>query len=284
MRKVAEVFRRICRADDIIARTGGDEFVILLPQTHAEAARGVLSRINQEFKNAQVAAITVSISMGCDTKTEQEQNLTDIMGKAEATMYQDKTLNRKTSHIEVISTIMATLQAKHPREVEHAHRVSGLCQDIGKAMNLSEEAVRKVTKTGYLHDIGKITQDDDVLENDDFGEQDKGAVKQHSVVGYRILNAFEETMDLAEVVLAHHECWDGSGYPKGIQGNEIPDLARVIAVADAFDIMTKRRHPLNMTPDDAVREIAKQSGTQFEPAVVRALMKTLTSPSSESKT
>jgi len=284
LRKVAKVFQRICRADDIIARTGGDEYVILLPRTQQEAAGSMLSRISQEFRNAQVANMNVSVSLGFDTKTEQGQSLTDIMGKADAAMYQNKTLNRKDAHADTIRTIMETLQARHPSELEHANRVSSLCREIGRVMGLSEEAVGKVTKAGYLHDIGKITQDSELLEDDGFDDRDKGTVKQHSVVGYRILNAFEETMDLAEIILAHHECWDGSGYPKGIKGKEIPELARVIAVADAFDIMTGRSHLQPITPDEAALEIRKQSGIRFDPAVVDALVKTLTSPSSESRT
>lgn len=106
-------------------------------------------------------------------------------------------------------------------------------------MKLTNEEIKRLKDAGYLHDIGKIVLSKDTISNgEDISEQEKKKLKLHSVVGYRILNSFDDTLDLAESVLSHHEYWDGSGYPKGLKGEEIPKLARIISVAESFDSLT----------------------------------------------
>jgi len=97
-------------------------------------------------------------------------------------------------------------------------------------------------------------------------------MKQHAVVGYRILKSFDETIDLAEIVLSHHERWDGTGYPKGLKGEEIPILARIIAVAESYDFMINRKE---ISKDEAIQELKKQSGLKFDPEIAELFIKML---------
>jgi diguanylate cyclase (GGDEF)-like protein/PAS domain S-box-containing protein/putative nucleotidyltransferase with HDIG domain len=273
LQKVADIFRRVCRSDDIIARTGGDEFVILLPRTSAADAVEVQSRIRQTFLEEQIEAINVSISMGTETKIALEQSLDEVMENAEDKMYQDKTLNRKTTQAKTVNAMLADLHARHPWEKEHAERVSDLCRKIGRAMALSESDIRRLAKAAFLHDVGKTAVDDAILDkNGVISEDEKRVIRQHPAVGYRILYAFDETMDLAEIILAHHERWDGSGYPRGAREDEIPLLARVIAVAESYDTMTTRRFPIIYARDVALEQIEALSGQWYDPAVVAAFI------------
>ncbi|MDZ7836866.1 MAG: HD domain-containing phosphohydrolase [Actinomycetota bacterium] len=116
---------------------------------------------------------------------------------------------------------------------------------MGKEMKLPTTEVKKLKEAGLLHDIGKIALSRDLLNlNDNMltGEQ-KMNWQQHPVIGYRILNLSNQTLDLAEGVLSHHENWDGSGYPKGLKGKEIPRIARIIRVAETYDALTSKLRP-----------------------------------------
>jgi response regulator RpfG family c-di-GMP phosphodiesterase len=132
---------------------------------------------------------------------------------------------------------------------------------------IPEVDIRKLKEGGYLHDIGKIVLDPKLLnKNYQLTVQEENEVKNHSIVGYRILNSSERTVDLAELVLAHHEQWDGGGYPKGLKGEEIPLLARIITIAETYDRMI---HPSQcneaMSKTDALCSIRENAGVLFDP-------------------
>src|SRR5690606_11971287 len=128
-----------------------------------------------------------------------------------------------------LRAIIDSLYEKSPKEEMHSKNVSRISQEIGRAMNLTSEEISRLKDIGLLHDIGKVALDVPIINSKSLNEKDRNEYRQHSVIGFRILNSFEETLDLARFVLAHHEHWDGSGYPKGLKGNEIPLLSRIIA-------------------------------------------------------
>lgn len=274
LKKVAEILKKACRTDDIIARIGGDEFAILLPNTEAVEAEKIIIRIKNLCSKEQIFAIRGSISMGSGTKVNVDQDIISIMEDAEDKMYLEKTLNRKSIKANQIKKIIETLHGRSPREEIHSKNVSRISQEIGRAMNLNDEEIKRLKDAGFLHDIGKIILGERIISND-YGltEQEKREIRQHSVVGYRILNSFDDTLNLAEYVLAHHENWDGSGYPKGLKGEEIPKLARIIAVAESYDAITNNMNKNVMTKEEAIQEIKKQSGIMFDPEIVDVFIK-----------
>jgi HD-GYP domain-containing protein (c-di-GMP phosphodiesterase class II) len=143
-------------------------------------------------------------------------------------------------------------------------------------MNLPEAQVNRIAENGYFHDIGKIVLDDNLLnKHRNFSEEEYREMQQHSVAGYRILNLFDETIDLAEGVLNHHEHWDGTGYPKGIKGEEIPLSSRIISVAESFDAITNDYGDKSKTLQEAITEIKRFSGIKYDPAVVDAFIKAI---------
>jgi len=254
LKKIAEVMRRTCRADDIIARWGGDEFVILLPKTTVEQAKQIKKRIKTEFARDGVQVIKGNISLGCDVKTSVDQSIMECLDSAEEKMYAAKILERDDFKSSTLDSIITTLQSDCPQEEEHAQRVSQWCHDLGVTMELPHVKIRRMKLAGYFHDIGKIVLHKDLLEeNSERTAEEISEIKKHPIMGYRILNAFDDTMSLADAVLHHHERWDGSGYPKGLKGEEIPFLARVVAVANYYDrllsakegeALEKNQHPL----------------------------------------
>jgi len=271
--KIAHSLKEICRSDDIIARIGGDEFVILLPKTNEEEAWNIQKRIKEGVNSKKVEGlpITVSVSCGCGTKTEEDEDIADVFKVAEDQMYRSKTSDRRSYRHQTIDLIMGTLYAKSPREQAHSRRVSILCGALGKAMGIETD---ELSTAGMLHDIGKVSISESILEKrEPLTKEEWIEIKKHPEVGWSILSSVTEYGILAETVLAHHEHWDGSGYPNRLKGASIPLPSRVIAIADAYDAMVKDRpYRKGMLHEDAMKEIKKNAGSQFDPKIVEVFL------------
>ncbi len=274
LQKAAAAIQNACRADDIVARWGGDEFVILLPKTKSEEAERIIDRIKQQYSNQQVNALSISISFGWDTKKSIDEDIQKVLKSAEDYMYKHKTVENESIRSNIISTIIKTLREKNPWEGQSSERVSEICQNIGKAMGLSEMEKSKLKVIGLLYDIGKIAIEEGILNKPgSLTKQEWNEIKRHPEIGYRILTTSYDMLELASCILAHHERWDGGGYPNRLKGEDIPLIARIIALADSYDAMTSERPYRNsLSTDEALREIQKNSGTQFDPEIVRIFM------------
>jgi len=275
IRKTSEILKQVCRKDDIIARIGGDEFVILLQNTTGESAGTILDRIRASFENAHVEAVKCSISLGFGTKRSPDQSLEEIMARAENDMYKDKTMNRSAVNKDIIDTIIGTLHTRNPKEKQHSVSVSELCSYIGKALNLPENEIGKLKRAGYLHDIGKIVLDEELLSRDNIlSAEENEKKKQHTAVGYRILNLFDDTLDLAELVYGHHERWDGTGYPRGLKGRQIPFISRIIAIAETYDrVLNRSDLPYEERKQAALEVIREGAGKKFDPQIAEFFVK-----------
>jgi diguanylate cyclase (GGDEF)-like protein/PAS domain S-box-containing protein len=276
---IANILRSACRVDDIVARWGGDEYIILLPKTDRPEAEGIVARINTQCSHVSIKSIRCSISMGIDTKSSVGEGITDILKNAEKNMYLEKTLERDAVKEEELDTVVQTLHEAGAEEKGHAEHVGRLCEKLGRELRLSENDVCLLRQAGFLHDVGKVVLEPKLLDAKRplFGEE-MNEVKKHPVVGFRILNSWEKTLGLAEAVLAHHECWDGSGYPKGLNGEEIPLLARIIAVADSYDRIAR-----GCGGDQAgsmlhaMEIIRSRSGTKYDPRIADVFLRLLES-------
>ena len=274
LKKAAEVMRSQCRADDIIARIGGDEFVILLPRTGSDETEGIIRRIRDKVNETVVNSVTLSISMGWAVKEAPEQLMQEALKDAENYMYRRKLFESQSMRGNTISTIIHTLHEKNKREERHSQRVSEYCGAIGQAMGLKEDTVEELMHMSLLHDIGKIAIDDAILNKPGrLTDEEWREIRRHPEIGYRILSASNDMAEMADYVLAHHERWDGTGYPKRLQGKEIPLQARILAVADAYDAMlAERPHRQSLTRTEALDELERNAGTQFDPEVVRVFI------------
>jgi diguanylate cyclase (GGDEF)-like protein/PAS domain S-box-containing protein len=273
LKKAAETFQRVRRKEDVIARIGGDEFVILMPNTDMHTAEAIVEQVRSLFAQEKIMAIKGSISMGEDTKVDEKDDIHHVISNAEMKMYSKKSLERGQVKESAINSIIELLHKDNPEEERHAQSVSRISEELGKRLNLSEENIRKLKEAGRLHDIGKVILDKSLLNihgmpSDKLSEEQIRKIRQHPVIGYRILNSFDETLDIAGLILAHHEYWDGSGYPKGLKGEEIPLLARIIAAAEYYDTLL---HRITDT-DQITEELKAQSGKKLDPQLVSALL------------
>lgn len=274
LQKAAEVLKNTCREDDIVARIGGDEFVILLPHTDSLATGMIVERLRSSMLIEKTDIIPLSISFGWSTKSLAEQNISEILKQAEDLMYRQKLSESNSNKNKTLKIIMQSVFDKNEREEIHAKRVSELSVAIGKQLGLSEEDIKELKTLGLMHDIGKITIADEILNNpnalNDFSWEE---IKRHTETGYRILSSVNEFAQLAEYVLAHHERWDGQGYPKGLKNIEIPLPARIISIADAYEAMTSER-PFRQAfnEDFAIMEIKNNAGKQFDPEICKIFL------------
>lgn len=272
IKKSSEILKESCRKNDFIARIGGDEFIIILPRTNSEDTERILSHIKSGFSESCLAAIKCSISLGSYTKTSESQLIENIVSEAENIMYKNKTLNRKSINSEILNTIVEALHSKSSREKQHAITVSELCSDIGVALNLSDTQINKLKRAGYLHDIGKIVLDYGTLHKDILEAEESEKMKQHSIIGYRILNLFDDTVDIAEYVYSHHERWDGEGYPRGLKGEEIPLISRIISITESYE-RALNSEGISNSKENAIKVIREGAGTRFDPSIVEIFVK-----------
>lgn len=282
LKKVAAVIRNGCRADDIIARLGGDEFVIILPKTDAFEAEKVINRFNELSLLEKVGSIDIATSFGYETKRYSEEKIEDVFKKAEDLMYKKKLFESPSMRGKTIQAIINTLHEKNKREEAHSHRVSILCRNMGQALNLLEGEIQELKTVGLLHDIGKIAIDENILNKPGkLTEDEWKEIKRHPEIGYRILSTVNDMADMANYALYHHERWNGEGYPKGLKGNEIPFVSRIITIADAYDAMTSERSYRNALSEMvAIEELQRNSGLYFDAKLVKVFIeKVLGKPS-----
>lgn len=265
-----------CRSEEIIARVGGDEFAILLPQTGYEHSQQICKRIyencNKSTRDSNDRDVLVpSISLGIATKTSVLQRLDDVEKEAEEAMYRRKLLERKSMHSSLLNAIKATMLEKNNETEAHAGRLIDLTQNMGRILDLSDENINDLELLATHHDLVKISIPDGILEKPGpLSDEEWIEMKRHPEIGYRIAKSTPELQSIAEAILTHHEKWDGSGYPQGLSGEAIPLVARIIAIVDAYDAMTQDR-PYRKAKSHvaALWEIHNNASTQFDPQLAR---------------
>ena len=274
LQKVAQVLKEECRADDIIARIGGDEFVILLPKTDHLQVATLGERLIGATGKEEIKNLPVSASFGWDTKNSQKEDIETVFKRAEDYMYSKKAYKKDSQRQHSLQIILDTLFTKESREREHARRVSEFSVAIGVALGLSEAEVKELKIAGQYHDIGKIALQEDILnKKGKLSDKERKEIKRHPELSYNILSSVNEFGPIAEIVLYHHERWDGKGYPSGLQGEEIPLQSRIIMVADAFDAMTEKRpYRRALNKEEAVLQLKKGAWKQFDGNITEAFI------------
>jgi diguanylate cyclase len=264
------LLRDTLRQDDIIARAGGDEFVVLLPKTDHTQATLLVQRLREAMMAHKPIRFKLSSAIGCATKTEVSTLMSEVYKTAEDHMYAQKVADRQDFSRHLKELMMNSLIEKHPLEKAHSENVRRISKMIGDVMGLDETQLDDLEQAAYLHDIGKIGLDDSIVR-DPFvlSANDFDAFKRHPEIGYQVLRSAYAFTGIADIVLTHHENLDGSGYPKGLQGEAIPLAARIIHVANDYDVLIHRQDYGTL---QAVEELRRRRGTQLDPLVVDAFI------------
>ena len=270
LKKAAELMTDSFRDEDIISRIGGDEFVILLPMTTEKTALEIVERVKRKCENNPLEYIKINISFGVATKTSVDEDINKVYKKAENRMYFNKLKESKEAKLSIIEFLKKRLEKITYETKSHYDRLKELTLMMAQALNLSEAEKEELRLLCEFHDIGKIGISKNILQKEDkLNSEEWEDIKRHSEIGYYIAKEFKTAAPVDELILVHHERWDGKGYPGLLRNDEIPLVARIFALADAYDMMVNDRpFQTKMTKKAALKEIQEQSGSQFDPELV----------------
>ena len=291
IRCLADCLRQTMRAGDLAYRVGGDEFTVILPGERAWGAFEFAQRLR-----THTITRGVGVAIGI-TETLTYELKDAVIRRTDLALIDAKRSNRNTviysddleprqapvatkvvdHHAKILATALArAVDAKDRSTRNHCETVSELCVRVGTELGLSQERLAKLRLAGLLHDVGKIGIADAILQKPGSLDGAETAImRTHTQIGHDILAA-AELREEADFVLHHHERMDGSGYPNGLSGEEIPLESRIILVADTFEAITSNRpYREGRAQSEALHELERHAGTQFDPACVRALRRAL---------
>ena len=267
IKKGALLLKETCRKDDVIARWGGDEFAVILLGTARDEAAAILLRIREACAAERDAEIPVSISLGLATKTGMEESLNDVLQAAEKSMYERKLVEGRKARVAIIQTIEARMVQKGYETQEHLEALQNLAAAFARALNLPADSQADLQMAVKYRDIGKIALPVELVRREEGLEAHEWVVlKKHVEIGYRIVSALSERSPVADAILNQHECWNGQGFPQGLKGEEIPFMARILAILRAFDALTGRRPAAaGEEANLALKTLRQSAGVKFDP-------------------
>jgi len=269
----ARVLKKTLRSSDILARIGGDEFTALLPRTDNQTGEEIAERIQAVINNYNVELenqLPLSISLGLATAENNKKQLHDIFKEADDLMYRAKLHKGVDARSQIILSLMAALGERDFITEGHARRLEDLCCKVGEQVGLSKKQLSDLILLAQVHDLGKVGIPDKVLfKKAQLTEDEWVIMKQHSEKGYRIASSSNDLAGIADLILKHHERWDGLGYPLGIRREDIPVECRILSIVDAYDAMTNDRpYRKAMPAGEALKELKAKAGSQFDPLLV----------------
>lgn len=308
LKSLAQTLKSALRKMDTAFRYGGDEFAIILPSTDAERASGIVDRIRSEWsrvpKPGNVALETpLGFSAGIAQFPENAETVDGLVFLADTALYRSKkeggyktrlvsdpgdlpvdVLDRAT--LDQVYALAATVDARDPYTYGHSKRVAALSEMIGRAIGLSTDELTNLHAAGLLHDIGKIGVPDLILTKPGKPTDcEWKQIRKHSSEGARIVSHVKELGVLIPMIQHHHEWYNGTGYPDGLKGEDIPLGAKIISIADAYDTMTtKRTYRKIISQREALEELRRCTGTQFDPELVEMFCRAITEATKKNKT
>ena len=299
LQQLAAIARQTLRDADVLGRWGGEEFIALLPETDSDDALAIAEHLRLAIADHLFAVgggVHLTCAIGVSTFPCDAQERNDLVHAADQAMYMAKHMGRnqvrhcaertvlvaaldnaatsrdEEAFIGTAEALTDLLSARDPYTGSHTNRVSGLTRDVALALGLSAQEAHMVELAGSLHDIGKVAIPDAILNKPSALSQDEWALMQtHPAIGAAIVNRIPFLRGICHIIRAHHERWDGTGYPDRLGGEAIPLGARIIAIVDAYDAMTTDRpYRQRSSSAAALLELRRCAGTQFDPTVLHA--------------
>jgi diguanylate cyclase (GGDEF)-like protein/putative nucleotidyltransferase with HDIG domain len=303
LKEVGRIIKNGIRNSDYAFRYGGDEFATLLPQTNIDDALQVIERVRKKIaKESASGEIHVTTSIGLASWPDDGISHTDIIAAADVTLYRAKRSGGNRSFCAsgtmstpmmddsgkglkssaddkitgIINAFSETADSKNVYTRDHSRKVAEYSLILAKSLKLKADEIKQLEVCALLHDIGKISISDTILEKtDEYTDEELETLKNHSQIGADIASRIPQMAACADGILHHHECYDGSGYPDGLMGEEIPLISRIIAITDAFvNMVFEKPEPQRLSLGEAIAEIKRHSGSRFDPHLVERFVAT----------
>lgn len=298
LKRIAEIITKVTTENELLVRFGGEEFVVLYPNLKPEEvfikAEQIRDTVEHEFLLSTDIREFLTVTVGISNYDVDGNTLEELITKADKAVLQGKQSGRnkiimyyennaqnntensevqnkiKDAFVASIYALAATIDAKDHYTYGHSNNVSVLSEALARKAGFDDQKIEIVRNAGLLHDIGKVGIPESVLSKPGFlTAEEYEMMKGHVVQSINIIKHIPNLIDTVPVVISHHERYDGKGYPRGINGENIPVLGRIICIADAFDAMTTDRpYRKGLTLEQAVYELKKNAGTQFDPTLV----------------
>ncbi len=272
IRICADLLKIPLRKGDVLARVGGDEFSAILTRADDRAGGDVLERIQHEISryNMENEHLPISISLGYAVSHGPEKPLDNVAREANNMMRMDKQNREASARSQVVKSLLAALSERDFISGGHAERLQELCEIMGQRVGLDQQRISALSLIAQVHDLGKVGIPDHILfKAGSLTKEEWEIMRLHPEKGYRIAQASSELKSVADLILLHHEKWDGSGYPMGLKETKIPLECRILSIVDAYDAMTNDRpYRKAKTKEEALSELKRVSGTQFDPALI----------------
>lgn len=297
--KIAKIIEQCVRKEDFVARYGGEEFAVLFPNIEGEDALEVVEKIRKEIENSFISSTDVSefltISAGIASLSNNRDKAKEILECADSAMYiakrrgrnqsvlysknenkkyesnkldrfQEMEDNINSAYFSTVYALAATIDAKDHYTYGHSENVSKYAVILAKAAGFDKEKIEIVKNAGLLHDIGKIGIPENILtKKEGLTSEEYEVMKKHVDISITIIKHIPNLIKVIPAIISHHEKYDGTGYPRGISGENIPIEGRCLCIVDAFDAMTTNRpYRKALSPKQAILELKKHSGIQFD--------------------
>jgi diguanylate cyclase (GGDEF)-like protein/putative nucleotidyltransferase with HDIG domain len=297
--QIGKIIKSSVRNVDHAFRYGGDEFVVILPQTARDDAHVVAERVRGQIAvEMEKKVITVTCSIGLASYPTDGAVANELVNAADNALYHAKRtggnriilsskilseplddggipgIDTRRDSLSAVYALVSAVETRDPYTYGHSKKVKTYAVALAEAVGLSPDEVSKLSTAALLHDIGKIGIPDNVLnKKGKLNGENWEALKAHPRLGANIVSSIPNLVPCASSILHHHERWDGGGYPEGLKGEEIPLGARILAIADSFEAMSSPRpYRPAWSLEEVVKELRQGAGTQFDPKLVEVFI------------
>jgi len=260
------------REEDVVARIGGDEYSILLNDVDHDNVQAACERLQERILAERGGNhLPLSLSIGFAVSDDLSIPMSELFKQADKNMYREKLTRGQMVHHAIAQIVMKLLEERDFISEGHGERMRNIVINLGEKCGLSAGELEDLCLLAQFHDVGKIgVMNSTLFKPGHLTTDEMKEIQSHSEIGHRIARSSPDLMPIADLILKHHEWWNGEGYPLGIAGDKIPLACRILAIADAYDAMTSDRpYRKAMTHAEAIVELKRYMGIQFDPELVK---------------